>query len=221
MPDTRAVFFWMGGVISLSIEPLLRKALAEWDAEVNLFAKPGFAGACEDLAIGRQDDLAFCQAVCAIAGVEIAPVTLREAVVAAFEPKPRVVQTIQQLPRAVQRWLIVDYPRAWFERGADLFGIYPCFPEDHLIFLTESRLGRLVPDVFDFLAHRAQLRLDQCLVVDEESHRAVAALDYGFPSAIFVDARRLEREFVMRQFTAKVPLEHRPATVPQPSAYHP
>ncbi|HEY3345409.1 MAG TPA: hypothetical protein VGJ97_10795 [Anaerolineaceae bacterium] len=222
MPDTRAVFFWMGGVVTQAIEPLLSQALAVCGHPgMNLLARPGFAEVCADLALGRRAGLDFCGDICALAGADCPAEELDAALISAFAPAAGVINTIDRLPPVYQRWLIVDIPREWYEPICERLCIQPAFPEGQVIFLPESGLPRLLPDVFDFLAARAQLRMDQCLVLDRSSHRAVAALDHGFPSAIFVDARRLAREFVLRQFTARVPLEHRPATVIQPPSHHP
>jgi hypothetical protein len=222
MPDTRAVFFWMGGVITQALEPLLTQVLADRGlAGVNLLARPGFAQACGDLTLGKCSDLDFCRDMCVLAGADCTPGELREASIGAFAPTPGVIQTIDLLPPAYQRWLIMDFPRAWFEPICERLGILPCFPAERTIFLPECGLSSLIPGVFDLLAARAQLTMEQCLVVDASSHRGVAALDHGFPSAIFVDSRRLAREFVMRQFTARVPLEHRPASVIQSHTQQP
>jgi hypothetical protein len=222
MPDTKAVFFWMGGVITQAIEPLLCRALAACgQTGTNLLVRPGFSSACQSLALGKLDGLGFCREICAMAEAAISPEALQAALIAAFDPTPGVIQEIDRLPSAYRRWLIVDVPRTWFEQVCERLLIHPCFPPGGLIFLAETGLDRLEPDIYDYLAVRAGLRLDQCLVLDRSSHRAVAALDHGFPSAIFVDARRLEREFVLRQFTAKLPLEHRPATVIQPTPPQP
>jgi hypothetical protein len=216
MPDTRAVFFWMGGVITQALEPLLTQALADCgQSGLNLLARPGFAQACADLTLGKRTDLDFCRDLCALAGADCTPGELGAAVIRAFAPTPGVIQTVDLLPPAYQRWLIVDFPRAWFEPVCQRLAIRPCFPAERTVFLPECGLSDLIPDVFDRLAARAQLTMQQCLVLDGSSHRAVAALDRGFPSAIFVDARRLAREFVLRQFTARVPLEHRPASILQ------
>ncbi|MDD5371189.1 MAG: hypothetical protein PHQ40_19070 [Anaerolineaceae bacterium] len=220
MPDTRAIFFWMGGVLTQSIESLLRSALAACGRpETNPFSAPGFASNCERLALGQLDDLTFCQAVCEISGAKSSPAKFRETVIATFSPLPGVTQAVQRLPDTIQRWLIIDYPRSWFDQVCERLLIQPCFPPERLLFLQDSRLNRLAPDVFDFLAQRSKFRADQCLVVDSNSHRAVAALDHGFPAAIFAGSDRLVREFIMRQFTARIPLEHRPATRLQGSSY--
>jgi hypothetical protein len=222
MPDTQAVFFWMVGVVTQAIEPLLCQALtACGQPGINLPARPGFADDCEGLALGKLDGLAFCREVNKLAGVPISDEALQAAVIAAFAPTPGVIQAIDRLPPAYRRVLIVDVPRGWFELVRERLLIHPCFPSDGLIFLPECGLTRLEPDVYDALAARAGLRLDKCLVLDLSSHRAVAALDHGLPSAIFVDAPRLEREWLLRQFTARVPLEHRPASVIQPPQTQP
>jgi hypothetical protein len=219
MGETRVIFFWMGGVVTQALEPLLRQALASLAPQgvlrTNLLAAPGFAAQCEAFTLGQVSDLDFCQAVAGIAGLDVSPAALRDAAVAGLAAAPGVIREIDRLPRAIERWLIVDYPQAWFDAACDRLAIDPCFAAENRIFLDRSRLPRLVPDVFDALAQAAHLPLEACLVVDAQSRRAVAALDRGFPAAIFVDARRLEREFVMRRFTARQPLEHRPETVIQ------
>lgn len=214
MPGTRAIFFWMGGVLTQAIEPLLRSALiACGQPETNLYPVPGFAELAEKLTLGSIDVKDFYQAICDLSKARISHQEFQEAVVASLTPTPRLIQTITQLPANYSRWLIVDYPRSWFELASEQLQIEIGFLANHLIFLQDSRLPRLIPDVFNYLSEYAKVPFPECLVVDAISRRAVAALDHDFPAAIFVDASRLEREFVLRGFTAKVPLEHRPATV--------
>ncbi len=214
MPDTRAIFFWMGGVLTQSVEPLMRSALSACgQPEVNLYSIPGFNNIVERLAIGQIGENEFCRAICKMRETGTTPEMLREAAVAALAPVTRVCQTINLLPESYTRWLIVDYPQSWFEQARNRLQVDSCFSANHIIFLQDSHLDRLVPDIFHYLAQCAGFHLDQCLGFFASSRRAVAALHHGFPSAIFVDAARMEREFVMRGFTGKVSLEHRPATV--------
>lgn len=218
MLDTRSIFFWMGGVLTQSIEPLLRSAFTAYgQPEPNLFSISGFASTCEQFSLGQMKETVFCQSITELVHGNIPANTLQEAAISSFSPIPQVCSTIQQLPQNYARWLIVDYPHSWFEQIRGRLQIDSCFSSKHFLFLHDYQLPRLLPDIFDLLVTRSGNRRDQCLVVDANSHRTVAALDHGLPAAIFVDASRLEREFVMRQFTARVPLEHRPTTVIQGS----
>jgi hypothetical protein len=214
MPDTRVILFWMGGILAQPISSLIQDALAKYGRnDANLLSIPGFANSSERLALGQLDDLAFCQGICDTYGVNVSMEAFRDTVITSFVPCPEVIRTIAHLPEDYSRWLIVDYPRTWFDQVKERLMIPSCFSIDHILFLQESGLYRLIPNIFDFLANKTRYPQDQCLIFDADSHRTIAALIHGFPSAIYVDPKRLEREFALRHFTAKVPLEHRPPTV--------
>jgi len=214
MGEISQFFFWMGGVVTQPLEPLLSTALQDAGSPpVNLPAREGFAQACEKLTLGALDELDFFREIASMAGVPAPPEKLREALLARVSALPDILPTIDLLPPSFGRWLVVDFPRAWFELLKDRLGLAPIFQDDHILFLDESGLKSLVPDAFFYLAHRTGHRLTQCLLFDADSHHCVSALYHGFPAAIQVDARRLNREFLLREFIPRGPLEHRPSTI--------
>jgi hypothetical protein len=214
MPDTHAVFFRLGGVLTQAPEPLLREALASYGfPETNLYSVPGFSQACEQLALGQLDGIAFCRLISEISRTGVSADALQDALLAAFTPMPEVVSSINLLPEKYIRWLVVDYPRPWFGHIFDRLLVYDCFCDENILFLTEMNLPHFVPDALEALVQRSGYRRDQCLFLDYSSQRAVSALDAGYLPVIFVDATLLRREFILRHFTSSEPLEHRPANI--------
>ncbi len=211
MGETHSVFFWMDGVVTPPFSIILSKVLNDLGKNrVNLFALPNFAGLCDGLALGQIDDLTFCRSIGESAQLTIEPWALRERVIAAIAANPRVIQIIQLLPEPYERWLVIPFPASWFDQVAERLSILQCFTADKLIRLSQSGLGQVIPDVFYHLAWRAQITLPTGLLVDASSRRCVLSLNHGLPSAIYVDPRRLEREFIMRHFINQPQPMHRP-----------
>jgi hypothetical protein len=201
----------MDGVVTPPFSTILSKVLNELGkTRVNLLALPNFTGLCNGLALGQVDDLAFCRSIGESAGLTIGPQAFRERVIAAMAANPMVIQTIQLLPRPHERWLVIPFPDSWFDQVAERLGVLECFSAEKMIRLSQSGLGQVIPDVFNHLAWRAQIPLPDGLLVDASSRRCVQALNHGLPSAIYVDPRRLEREFIMRHFIDQPQPLHRP-----------
>lgn len=210
MVKTRALFFWLSGVIVPSLQTLLARALSDCGkSEVNLPGLTGFAGLCERLALGRIDSPAFCAALCEQTRLAAGPLELEAKIRERLKPLPRVLATIELLPEAYERWLVVDLPQGWLAETEGL-DLKRYFRQDRQVLLAGSGLPRLMPDVLYFLARRSQVPLEEGLLIDASARRVVQALNHGTQAAIFVDARRMEREFVMRYFIDRPQPGHKP-----------
>jgi hypothetical protein len=211
MGETRALFFWMEGVITPSFHALLSQAILDLShTQVNLFALPNYSGLCDELALGLIDDLTFFRSIGAAAQLAIEPQAFRDRVIAALTANPGIIPTIQLLPEPYERWLVIPFPDNWFDQTAERLGVIACFPAEKMIRLSKSGLGQVIPDVFDYLALRAQIPLDVGLLFDASARRCVQGLNHGLPTAIYVDPRRLEREFIMRHFINRPQPIHKP-----------
>lgn len=216
MTNIGAVFYWMGGVITYPLQILIDKAiLACGQSDSDLFSSDKFANSCDSFMLGNLDEYSFFQLICQIIGSKCSPEELRITTIGLLSQVSGTYQTINLLSATIQRWLIVDYPRSWLDQVRNPLAISSCFKDENLLFLQENHLNRLVPNVFDLMLKQSKLAKNQCLLVDNSSHRIVSAFDYGLQAIIFVDARRLEREYCMRKLVPWVPLEHRPGTVLQ------
>ena len=202
MAEINQVIFWMGGVITQSIPALLAESFSKAGRSVNVLALPEFEQDTEELILGRVDDLTYLKKMGEKAKLALAPEKFRDVVLATMRPFPGVVDTINLLPASYKRWLIVDYPRSWFDQVSGRLGITKCIPGDRRIHLTRSGLPKLMPDVFNYLIQTIRAPAKQCLIFDLQSRRSSQALNNGIPSAVFVDAERLKREFFLRKFVS-------------------
>ncbi len=203
MGEINQTIYWMGGVMTQPIPMLLAKTVSETGSHVNVLGLPGFEAMCEELYLGKIDEMAFLKSVCSKGKLEIKPEDLRGKMLAAAQPTPDVVETINSLPDSVGRWLVIDYPQPWFDKITERLGIGHCFTQKQFVFLSKCGLSRLVPDVFKYLTEHVKKDPEECLFFDLQSRRSVQALNYGMASAIFVDARRLKREYLLRKMVAE------------------
>jgi hypothetical protein len=211
MPQTRALFFWMDGIITPSLYDLLSQAIFDLSqTRVNLLALPNYSGLCEALALGQTDDLDFFHSISAAARLTLQPQALRERVISGLTANPGVIPIIQLLPEAYERWLVIAFPDHWFDQTAERVGVRSCFPAEKMIRLPQSGLKQLIPDVFDYLPARAAVPVETALLFDASSRRCVQGLNHGLPTALYVDNRRLEREFIMRGFIDRPQPIHKP-----------
>lgn len=213
MGEIRGIFFWFSGVYTQPLLDLLARTLSQACGQaVNPLALPDYAAQVEWLVTGRMDDQSFCQALGMAAGVKSSPVALRDRILDGLLPNQGAFDVARMLPEAIQRWLVVDLPPKWFERVDRLLGVHSCFPPERRISLPASYLERLIPDVFDHLAIQAQLPLQECLLIDASTRRAVQALNHGLSTELYVDSRRLERALVLRKLIDRPHPVHKPDT---------
>ena len=199
MVKTGAIYFWLSGTIAPSVPGLLRQALAELGKpDENLLGHPGFASLCEALALGRASPRSFCGTIAEMVGLTIKAELLEGKILKHIEADTRALKTIDRLPEVYERWLVVDYPPAWFEAAAERMGVRRFFQSDRIIKLAECGLEQLMPDAVDYLARKPGIPPAERLLIDVSHRRAIQALRSGMHAAIYVDPRRLEREFTMR-----------------------
>ncbi len=211
MGEIRGIFFWLTGVYTQPFHTLIAQALNQTKRmAINPLALPNFAVQVEELATGNIDGLAFCQVLNQSAGIKGGPAALRDQILDCITPNPGVIEATRKLPEHIQRWLVVDLPVEWFEKIAGQLELLTSFVPERIIFLPTSKLQRLIPDAFYHLAYRAQLPMQECLLIDASARRAVQALKHGLSTEIFVDTRRLERMFVMREFIDRPHPVHKP-----------
>jgi len=213
MGEIRAIFFWLSGVYTQPLLALLAQALSQGSGHpVNPLALPDYAAQVEGLITGKIAGPAFCQALGESVGSKDSPAALRDRILDGIIPNPGAIEVTRLLPDHLQRWLVVDLPRDWFERIVVQLGVEACFTPEQTIYLPASRLPRLIPEVFYLLSFQAQLSMQECLLIDASSRRAVQALNHGLSTELYVDNRRLERMFVMRKFIDRPHPVHKPAT---------
>lgn len=214
MGQIQAVLFWMSGVVTQSIPAVLNDILqAAGRPLVHWPALPEFTQAQEQFTLGQLSDLEFCRRLSPLTGLEEAPEELCQKMLSTFAPQPLTLELIRTLPAVIERWLVADLPAAWHEALADRLNLQSCFAPDRLVFLGQSELPRLVPDVYYYLSRCAHREAGNCLLVDPMLRRAMEAINHGFPTAHYVNPRLLKQEFYLRGFTGRTTLNHKPEQV--------
>jgi len=199
MGETNCLFFWMGGLITPPLPNLLAGALAEMGkTRLNPYRFQSFQQHSEDLILGRLDGTAFCQALCDWALPGCSGVDLENRILAQAIVDDRILELIQGLPVRYARWVIVDLPSPWFLALTDRKKIIDCFSDEKVLLLSEAGLPHVMPDLLDTLADRARQPMSRCLLLAQNAHRTIQALNYGMPAAVITDASRLKRELILR-----------------------
>ncbi|HEX9029454.1 MAG TPA: hypothetical protein VF823_09800 [Anaerolineales bacterium] len=208
MANVEAVFLWMSGVVTPSIPSILQSFQAAPGSGHSTPA--GLNQALERFSLGQLEEQAFCRDLAGFSSLPDEPALLRQRIIDACAPNEAVLAVVQKLPPELQRWLVVDLPRAWYEQIAGRSGFSEVFPAERLIFLSESGLPRLIPDLFPYLGSVAQLPTGSCLLIDPSQKRAIQGINLGFSTAHYVNPRHMEREFYLRGFFGKITIHKKP-----------
>jgi hypothetical protein len=200
MKPLQAVFFWFGGVL---VQPLPDLLLQEIFGQPIESVKPqtrlDLRALAQDLAIGRIDSRGYCQEAIRICQSDLREEDLATGVIRDCVLQASILEAIDRLPVRYERWLIVDYPQDWFYPIDDRMSLLTRFPDEYILFTSNCGLTRFVPDIFYQIIQRSNLPMEECMIVDGVTARAIEAVRHGLSSTIFVDARRLERDFELRK----------------------
>lgn len=196
----RAVFFWFGGVLVQPLPDLLLQEIYGQPIEaVNPQTRLDLRALGQDLAIGRIDSREYCREAIRVCQTDLREEDLATGVIRGCALRASIFETIDRLPARYERWLIVDYPRDWFHPIDDRMSLLTRFPNECILFTSNCGLTRFVPDIFYQIIQRSNLSMEECMIVDGVTERAIESVRHGLSSTIFVDARRLERDFKLRK----------------------
>ena len=88
------------------------------------------------------------------------------------------------------------------------------FDPEKISFLSDFDLEMVLPDLWKNLPEITDTQYKNILFFDREPKRVISAINHGIPAAVYVDPRRLEREFVIRGFISKpLPVHTPPVTL--------
>jgi len=206
MKKIHAVFVWLGGVITETVsEAASRQLYAQPAEKITIETRLQLRELAQELALGRLTGPSFCRQAIEATRSTLSAEDLAAGIQENVTARSSVLEMIKELPETYQRWLISDYPPKWFGSIAERLGLFSWFDENRLIITAAARLSRITPDIFYYLAHQTGQPLTACLMIDGVSARAVEAVKHGLDTAIFVDARRLRREFVLRRMLPPPP----------------
>jgi hypothetical protein len=196
----QAMIFWLSGVFTSSFHDVLFKAFSKNNDQAKyISALIGFQELHDRLSLGLISDLEYCQTIYKEAHLLIKPETIINQILAFGIKSESIFEILNLLPKNYQFWLIVDYPESWIEKIIGNISFQNFFPIERRIPLSKFGLKNISPDLFEFLPRHIHLPIDRCLLIDNNSKRAIRAINFGLPSLIYVDPRRLTREFKLRK----------------------
>lgn len=152
----------------------------------------------DELSLGLRSTHSYCERVIKITNSDLDVYTLEELIPRRASLNKPVVNLINSIPDKYEKWLIADYPEPWFRDITSREGLSSQFPTDRTIFTWQGGLEELIPDVFDLIARTSDHSLDECVLIDSVSSRAVEAVRHGLSAIIYVYPDRLEHEFALR-----------------------
>lgn len=205
LPKIEAVGFWLEGVLAPSLTDLCaRMLLGKPTPSVDVHMRIGLRTAAEQLALGQIDSGDFCRRAAHICGSDISPAGCESALRSVLHLREDVLAILHELPRTVTRWLLCGLPQEWVADALRSRLMDEVAPEN-MYFTVQTPLSRLTPDLFTAWTSDTGLPAGACMMVDAETPRAVEAVRHGLHAAIYVDAKRLRREFVLRRMLPPPP----------------
>jgi hypothetical protein len=197
-----AVALWLDGVLAPSLADLCAQVFfAKPLASVDVNTRIRLWAAGEQLALGRIDTAEFSAQTISICGAAMTPADCEDALRAALVLREDVCAIVRELPAQTTCWVICGLPRAW----VDVTTLTSVIPPERWLFSHEMHLPHLTPDVFTAWAVLTRLPMHACMMVDAETPRAVEAVKHRLHAAIYVDPKRLRREFVLRRMLPPPP----------------
>lgn len=202
IPKIEAVAFWLEGVLAPSLTDLCAQVFfAKPTASVDVHTRINLRAAGEALALGQIDAAEFCARAVEICASTLTPAECEASLRAALVPREDVRAIVRELPAHVAQWVLCGLPREW----VDMAALAPDTMPERWLFTQEMHLPHLTPEVFAAWTTRAGLPLRACLMFDAETPRAVEAVKRGLHAAIYVDPKRLRREFILRRMLPPPP----------------
>lgn len=205
MSDVKAIIFWMSGVLTPSHSIVLEKSIYELTGK-----RIDTAVYHKKLSFFRQTNLGlispeqFYQEVCKAFPTEMAPSILKEKIISLLSVDTQVIGIINRIPEKFEIRLIVDYPDEWYGRISGIKIFQEHFPKEKAIILPNLGYKDFERDFIGSLPELLGLPFEKCLLVDADIKRAVQAISINLPSIIYVDPRRLNREFILRKIIQPV-----------------
>ena len=109
-------------------------------------------------------------------------------------------EILSMLKAELELWLLVDIPRTDFMR---IEGAEDLARRFHKILYLEECGGAEAPGVFDRLVEESGGAREECLVLDFNLKRTVAAINNRLPAAVVIDNEHIKREFLLRRLSGQ------------------
>ena len=194
------VFFWLGGVLTPTLPEL---TLAELSPTLKghpfVHTRQQLRALADQVALGQISASDYCEGAIEVCQASLTASALEQKLITAATLRQPLAKMIGEIPARYERWLVVDYPQAWFEAFADRTQIEGLFPGNRLIFTSQLEMQRMTPDIFYRLPQKAARPMDDCIIIDANAGRAVESLRHGLASIFYVYLDRLKMELALQE----------------------
>lgn len=199
MVTYKAIFFWLGGVLTDPIEEVTLDALAPKAVlKVSHATKLKLRQLAEQLSLGRISPSDYCQRALQMSKLKLDAGELEGRIIEKVALRPPVMDLLAAIPPTYERWLLSQYPMQWFSTFSRRMALSDHFPHERTMYISEIGLERIVPDLFSALPKIADCTVNECLMIDGMSARAVAAVRHGLASIIYIYPERLKHELALQ-----------------------
>lgn len=193
------LLIWFGGVVTESISEVTIASLTS-DQSVSEFVRQRseIKQLAEELSLGLKSTHSYCESVVHLTNSSLDVSALEQLILSRASLNKSVMNLFNSVPDKFEKWLVADYPESWFQVLTSRMGLSEQFPTDRTIFTSQGGLKTMVPEVFDYITSASGHSLDECVLIDSVSSRAVQAVRYGLSAIIYVYPERLEHELALR-----------------------
>jgi FMN phosphatase YigB (HAD superfamily) len=198
LPNARSIAFWLGGIVAPHLWQLARDALALNGVLPTSELCYALLDLGREVSTGALDSDVFCRRVTELPSVQIASEQLAADIEDRITLTPGILDLLDELRSTYQLYLLADYPDRWLRPLLQHTGLGQRFPDQSIIMASTDGGIRQAEDLQRALAAVQTAPLDEALVIDSEPRRVMAEIRAGIKAALFVDVRRLRREFVLR-----------------------
>jgi hypothetical protein len=195
-----AVFFWLGGVLLPMLPELTMNQLTpELRGHGFVHTRQQLRALAEEAALGKIKGIDYCAGALEVCQSEMDASALEDRLIAAASLRQPLAQMIGEIPSRYECWLVVDYPLEWYQALADREQLESLFPAGRQIFTSQLGLLSMVPDAFYRLPQAAKRPMQDCIIIDGNTGRAVQSVRNGLASIYYVYLQRLKLELALQE----------------------
>jgi len=195
----QSILFWFDGLFTTKIASLtLAELKPNLSTNETITHREKLQKVVDELTIGKIDPQEYCRQANQITGTEITYEQLVQAIINNAELNQQFFDIYKQILPENKPGVVVDIPRVWFDQLISKWKVSEYFHEDRLIFTENFNLENIYPDIFYFIPQAAGLKMEDCIMVDPQQMRAVAAHKLGLSSATYTYPRRMKIDLAIQ-----------------------
>ncbi len=202
MAKINSVVFWLDGVFTHKINNVIMNRVVEngnkftdHNLLINLYEKL----ACGSISVSE-----YVTNVKQIFSLDISLSSIVSNLLLAESESNQLFSEIELIKGKLDTWLIIDYPSLLYDLLDRKLIDKGYFSKKNIIFLENSKLNRMNPDVFYYLNQYIGQPAESCLFIDPSVRRSIESINHGFPSHHYISPRLIKREFYLRGFSGPV-----------------